>query len=73
MGTTYPAGQGFLPQITTDSKGFETVGKSLYRTGRDKIQKWLSAQKTTHVCGVSFGGSLSLLLAIDKGDYKLMH
>lgn len=72
MGTTYPAGQGFLTQIKNDSKGFESAGKSLYLSGRDRIQEWLSQQKNTiHVCGISLGGSLSLLLAIDKGDYKL--
>jgi hypothetical protein len=72
MGTTYPAGQGFVPQVNTDAKGFETVGKSLYRTGRNRVQQWLGQQEnSTHVCGVSLGGSLSLLLAIDKGDYKL--
>jgi len=72
MGTTYPAGQGFLPQVKTDTKGFETVGESLYRTGRERIHKWLSTQKNKiHVCGVSLGGSLSLLLAIDKGNYEL--
>ncbi|MGM9451725.1 hypothetical protein ACTAZI_00130 [Legionella bozemanae] len=72
MGTTYPAGQGFLPQINTDSKGFSTVGESLYRMGRKRIHEWLSSQKNKiHVCGVSLGGSLSLLLAIDKGKYKL--
>lgn len=72
MGTTYPAGQGFVPQINTDSKGFETVGKSLYRTGRPRIHDWLCQQENSiHVCGVSLGGSLSLLLAIDKGNYKL--
>lgn len=72
MGTTYPAGQGFLTQVNSDSKGFETVGKSLYRTGRSRIQAWLAQQKgAIHVCGTSLGGSLSLLLAIDKGDYTL--
>ncbi|KTD56160.1 hypothetical protein Lsai_2290 [Legionella sainthelensi] len=72
MGTTYPAGQGFVPQVNTDSKGFETVGKSLYRTGRARVQEWLCQQENSiHVCGVSLGGSLSLLLAIDQGNYKL--
>ncbi|WP_392536905.1 hypothetical protein [Legionella sp. 227] len=72
MGTTYPMGQGFIPQVNTDSKGFETVGESLYQTGRDRIHQWLSSQKNkVHVCGVSLGGSLSLLLAIDKGNYAL--
>lgn len=71
MGTTYPAGQGFLTQVNTDAKGFESVGETLYRTGRERIQNWLSQQQMTHICGVSLGGSLSLLLAIDQGDYKL--
>ncbi|KTC88762.1 hypothetical protein OQJ18_02730 [Fluoribacter dumoffii] len=72
MGTTYPAGQGFLTQIKTDSKGFESVGFSLYRSGRERIHTWLCQQKNpVHVCGVSLGGALSLLLALDKGDYKL--
>ncbi|WP_131794809.1 hypothetical protein [Fluoribacter gormanii] len=72
MGTTYPAGQGFLPQVNTDSNGFETVGESLYIMGRKRIHEWLNTQNNKiHVCGVSLGGSLSLLLAIDKGDYKL--
>lgn len=72
MGTTYPAGQGFLTQVKTDSKGFESVGRSLYHSGRQRIHHWLSQQENTiHVCGVSLGGSLSLLLAIDKGNYTL--
>ena len=71
MGTTYPAGQGFFTQIKTDSKGFESIGLSLYRSGRERIQTWLSQQKNSiHVCGVSLGGSLSLLLSLDKGNYK---
>ncbi|KTD09269.1 hypothetical protein Lgra_2504 [Legionella gratiana] len=72
MGTTYPAGQGFLTQIRTDAKGVESVGSSLYQIGRERIHEWLSQQENTiHVCGVSLGGALSLLLAIDKGNYKL--
>ncbi len=70
MGTTYPAGQGFLSQITTDFEAFETLGSSLYVSGRQKILDWLLRQNgKPHVCGVSLGGSLSLLLAIDLGDY----
>lgn len=69
MGTTYPAGQGFVSQVGTDLEAFETAGKRLYRTGRKKITEWLDAQPLKpHVCGVSLGGSLSLLLAIDQGD-----
>ena len=72
MGTTYPAGQGFLTQIKADAKGIESVGRSLYQTGRERIHQWLEQQENfVHVCGVSLGGSLSLLLAIDKGNYKL--
>lgn len=70
MGTTYPAGQGFIPQITTDMKGFETVGYSLYQQARERLKQWIIEQKKKiHVCGISLGGSLSLLLAIDLGEY----
>ncbi len=70
MGTTYPAGQGFVPQIKTDLKGFETVGKSLYESGEDRIKQWLLKQNDkVHVCGVSLGGSLSLLLALHMGQH----
>ncbi len=70
MGTTYPAGQGFLPQIDTDFKAFDNVGNTLYLSGREKILQWLEKQKTKiHVCGVSLGGALSLLFALDQGDH----
>lgn len=69
MGTTYPAGQGFLTQIRADMKGFETVGNSLYKSGRSRLIKWMERQTgSIHVAGVSLGGSLSLALAIDLGD-----
>lgn len=70
MGTTYPAGQGFLTQVNTDLESFETAGKKLYRTGHKKIEAWLDKQgeKKPHVCGTSLGGSLSLLLAMHHGD-----
>ena len=68
MGTTYPAGQGFMTQVCSDLE-CDTPGASLYRTGRDKITDWLDQQpKKTHVCGMSLGGSLSLLLALDQGE-----
>ncbi|MDF1826901.1 MAG: hypothetical protein P1U39_01310 [Legionellaceae bacterium] len=68
MGTTYPAGQGFFTQAETDIE-FETVGHSVYRTGRQKIIAWLQKQsQNVHACGMSLGGSLALLLAIDQGE-----
>lgn len=70
MGTTYPAGQGFVPQIETDLEGFKTAGKSLYKSGKGRIKGWLAKQNhKVHVCGVSLGGSLSLLLALHQGNY----
>ena len=69
MGTTYPAGQGFNMQVHTDLEGFETAGKKIYRTGRERIVDWIDKQdKKPHVCGVSLGGALSLLTAIDQGN-----
>lgn len=70
MGTTYPAGQGFIPQVTTDFEGFDSVGYSLYQSGKKRIEQWLLKQNNkVHVCGISLGGALSLLLAIDQGQH----
>lgn len=72
MGTTYPAGQGFGTQVSTDLKPFETVGESIYRTGKARILEWMDVQtKKIYVNGVSLGGSLSLILAMDQGDKLL--
>lgn len=69
MGTTYPAGQGFLWQIKTDMEAFETAGKKLYRSGHKKITEWLDRQQQkAHACGISLGGALAELLAIHQGD-----
>ncbi len=69
MGTTYPAGQGFISQVETDLESFETLGKKLYRSGRERLINWVNYQpKKIHVCGMSLGASLALLLAIDQGD-----
>lgn len=71
-GTTYPSGQGFVSQVNSNLRGFTTVGETLYLTGRARIRDWLLWQlrqtNKVHVTGVSLGGSLSLLLAIDQGD-----
>ncbi|RUR11132.1 hypothetical protein [Legionella sp. km772] len=70
MGTTYPAGQGFVPQVDSDLRAFDSVGNSLYQSGREKILQWLAEQKQKiHVCGVSLGGALSLLFALDQGEH----
>ena len=69
MGTTYPAGQGFFSQIYTDLEAFATAGNKLYESGRGRITNWIEKQnKKIHVCGISLGGSLALLLAIDQGN-----
>lgn len=69
MGTTYPAGQGFVTQVNTDMEAFATVGNQLYHSGKKNLTKWISGQQQPiEVCGTSLGGSLALLFAIDKGE-----
>lgn len=69
MGTTYPQGQGLSTQLRADMNAFRTAGDILYQNGRERILKWMDKQThRPHVCGISLGGSLALLLAIDVGD-----
>jgi hypothetical protein len=72
MGTTYLVGQGAIPQIKADLTAFETPGEGLYHTGRGPILDWVEKQREQErpidVCGMSLGGSLALLMALDCGD-----
>ncbi|MFC3909410.1 hypothetical protein ACFORL_10035 [Legionella dresdenensis] len=68
MGTN-PVGRGFNAQLKTDFEDFETTGKDLYRSGRSNIVNWLDRiNQKIDVCGVSLGGSQSVIAAIDQGD-----
>ena len=68
-GTSYPAGQGFLSHIDSDFHAFHGTGEKLYKTGRARISEWLEqCHLKPKVCGVSLGGSLSLLCAVDMGN-----
>jgi len=61
MGTTYPAGQGFVSHIQTDLDAMGMPGDDLYRTGHTAIDAWVNKQTNLiHVCGTSLGGALSL-------------
>lgn len=71
-GTTYLAGQGFSSHLDSDFRPFQGTGESLYLQGRERIASWLNAcHLKPKVCGVSLGGSLALLLAVDIGNKVL--
>lgn len=71
MGTNYPAGPSFGSQIVTNLQ-LGTPGERLYASGRGRLSNFLDKQvkagKKTHVHGMSLGGALSMLLAIDQGE-----
>ena len=70
LGTTYPTGQGFITQINTDLEAFETAGNKIYKSGLQRILDWIELKpgNKPHVHGLSLGGALSLMLAIEHGD-----
>ncbi len=69
MGTTYPAGQGFMGTLLSDFTPFASVGWLPMRCGREELGRWLSAQSGAHVCGISLGGALSLHAAKNFGHH----
>jgi len=70
QGTTYPSGSGFITQVMSDMKPFQTVGHDLFISGLSEIKNWFEQYSNTKmkVTGVSLGGSLSLLTACHLGD-----
>lgn len=58
IGTTYPAGDGFLATLLSDITPGFSVGHAPYLFGKRKITKWLKTKKGTQLYGISLGGAL---------------
>ena len=66
MGTNYPTGQGHATQVYADLTPGTTPGWSLFNYGRENLYRWLTdSGDKPHVCGMSLGGALALLLACE--------
>lgn len=58
IGTTYPAGDGFLATILADTTPGMSVGHAAYLWGRANITAWLENKEQVRLFGMSLGGSL---------------
>lgn len=58
IGTTYPAGDGFLATILSDTTPGMSVGHAAYLLGRANICAWLKNKEQVRLFGMSLGGSL---------------
>lgn len=58
LGSTYPAGEGFIATWLGDCTPFQSVGKVASRSA--DITDWLEGKQNVTATGVSLGGALSL-------------
>lgn len=59
LGTTYPAGDGFMLTLVSDFTPLMSVGHAAYLYGKSEIERWMNAQKgQVRLHGVSLGGAL---------------
>lgn len=68
MGTTYPAGEGFLASLFSDLFPRMAVGQLPMRLGKEVLAEWLEGKENIHASGISLGGALSLRAAKEFGD-----
>jgi len=59
LGTTYPAGEGYLATLLSDVTPFMSVGHAPYIYGKKQIEEWLNDKEQVRLCGTSLGGALS--------------
>lgn len=59
LGTTYPAGEGYLATLLSDVTPFMSVGHAPYLYGKTQIEEWLQGKSEVHLCGASLGGALA--------------
>ncbi len=60
LGTTFPAGEGFIATLFSDFTPGMSVGHAPYLTGRKEIGKWLEGKGGVRLFGMSLGGALTL-------------
>lgn len=59
LGTTYPAGEGYVATLLSDFTPFTSVGQAPYLYGKKEIQKWLEDKEGVRLCGISLGGAFT--------------
>ena len=69
MGTTYPAGKGFLGTLISDFTPGASVGALPFFCGQKELGEWLQIHPGAYVMGISLGGALSLHAAKNYSQY----
>ncbi len=59
LGTTYPAGNGFLASIFSDFTPQCCVGESTYLRAKNVLEDWFKDKQQVHLIGISLGGALA--------------
>jgi hypothetical protein len=70
LGTTYPAGSGFLASIMTDFHPNRSVGEHTYRYAKPIIDSWLKDKHHVHIVGTSLGGAMAFHTL--KDNYRIL-
>lgn len=60
IGTTFPAGCGFISTLLADFTPGNSVGEIVYKRNHPKIDQWLASKTGVHVVGMSLGGAMAL-------------
>lgn len=68
LGTTFPAGEGFIPTVLSDCTPGMSVGHAAYLFGKKKIDAWIGNKNQVHVYGMSLGGALSFQTLLRHRD-----
>ena len=67
-GTPYPAGRGFWEAIKSDLHPFRSVGETIYRKGKSRIDAWMAKKPHVKCYGLSLGGALAYHLGKEFGS-----
>ena len=60
LGTTFPAGEGFLSTLLADFTPGYSVGERAYDDNKQIIDLWIKGKTNVHTLGTSLGGALAL-------------
>ena len=66
-GTPYPAAKGFWEAVKSDLHPFRSVGETIYKKGKLRIEAWMAKKPHVKCYGLSLGGALAYHLGVEFG------
>lgn len=72
-GTPYPAARGFTEAVFSDFHPLASVGETIFKKGKRRINDWMAGKSEIKCYGISLGGALTYHMGKTYGKRVMVH